>query len=132
VVLITGDLAFLHDLSGLVAVSRDPLPLVIVVLDNAGGGIFSTLPVAEVLSSGTFGRLFTTPHAMDLAALAGAAGVICSQPASFDELRAAVVEGVGRSEPTVIHLSLDIDAGLRQRAELAAAAQRAVEAGLRE
>jgi 2-succinyl-5-enolpyruvyl-6-hydroxy-3-cyclohexene-1-carboxylate synthase len=132
VVLITGDLAFLHDLSGLIAVSRDQLPLVIVVLDNAGGGIFSTLPVAEVLSSGAFGRLFTTPHAMDLAALAGAAGVVCSQPASFDELRAAVVEGVGRSEPTVIHLSLDIDAGLRQRAELAAAAQRAVEAGLRE
>lgn len=132
VVLVTGDLAFLHDLSGLVAVGRDPVPLVVVVLDNAGGGIFSMLSVSEVLPPGTFERLFTTPHSMDLSALAAAARVGCSQPASLDALRTAIGEAVGRLEPTVIHLSLDIDAGFQQRFELETAAQQAVEAGLRE
>ena len=42
-----GDLAFLHDVSGLVNLA--PLPCTFVVPDNQGGGIFSFLPQAEAL-----------------------------------------------------------------------------------
>src|SRR6202042_84792 len=42
-----GDLAFLHDVSGLVNLPE--VPCTFVVLDNGGGGIFSFLPQAGAL-----------------------------------------------------------------------------------
>lgn len=47
VVLLIGDVALAHDIGGLLAASRLELPLTIVLIDNAGGGIFDFLPVAS-------------------------------------------------------------------------------------
>lgn len=44
--LVTGDLAFLHDLGGLFALRHLARPAVILLLNNDGGGIFSHLPIA--------------------------------------------------------------------------------------
>ena len=69
-----GDLAFLHDVSGLV--NLDPsLPCTFVVLDNGGGGIFSFLPQAGDLAPDTFERLFATPPTSDLASVAEGFGL---------------------------------------------------------
>ena len=46
VVLLIGDVALAHDVGGLLASSRLALKLTIVLLDNAGGGIFDFLPVS--------------------------------------------------------------------------------------
>jgi 2-succinyl-5-enolpyruvyl-6-hydroxy-3-cyclohexene-1-carboxylate synthase len=75
-----GDLAFLHDQNGLVAGPDEARPdLAIVVVNNAGGGIFSLLPQARLASShpaepqaGPFERVFGTPHQVDLAYVAAA------------------------------------------------------------
>jgi len=45
--LITGDLAFFYDLSGLYQSMRYGMKLTIVVINNKGGGIFSFLPVSN-------------------------------------------------------------------------------------
>ena len=58
-VALLGDLAFLHDVSGLVNLPE--LPCTFVVLDNGGGGIFSFLPQATVLEPAVFEQLFGTP-----------------------------------------------------------------------
>ena len=69
-----GDLAFLHDHSGLVLGPDEPRPdLAIVVVNNDGGGIFSLLEQAEFPAS--FERVFGTPHGADLAAAAAAVQV---------------------------------------------------------
>ncbi len=54
---------------------RRGIDLTIVVVDNDGGGIFSFLPQATDLSADVFERLFGTPHAVDVAALAAVHGV---------------------------------------------------------
>jgi 2-succinyl-5-enolpyruvyl-6-hydroxy-3-cyclohexene-1-carboxylate synthase len=67
-----GDLAFLHDLPGLIIGPDEPRPdLCLVVVNNDGGGIFSDLEQAAF--DGSFERVFGTPHGTDLAAVAAAA-----------------------------------------------------------
>jgi 2-succinyl-5-enolpyruvyl-6-hydroxy-3-cyclohexene-1-carboxylate synthase len=64
-VVLLGDLAFLHDLGGLLIARRSSIPLTVVVANNDGGGIFSFLPVAHV--GNAFEPLFATPHGLELA-----------------------------------------------------------------
>lgn len=63
--IVLGDLALAHDLGGLAAVRSLTTPLRIVVVDNGGGGIFDFLPQAGQVEADRFGRLFTTPSALD-------------------------------------------------------------------
>ena len=62
-VLITGDLAFYYDLNGLLTAKKYKIPLVIVLINNNGGGIFEMLPIAK--SRKTFTDFFLTPHNLD-------------------------------------------------------------------
>ena len=87
---LVGDLALLHDLSGLVAAARLRIPLCVLVVNNDGGGIFHFLPIAQ--HPERFEELFATPHGLDLsgaAQLCGADFARCTDAAS---LRAALGE----------------------------------------
>ena len=88
-----GDLALLHDLSGLVAARRLGAPLLLVVVNNDGGGIFNFLPVAQATKH--FEELFATPHGLDLAHAAALCGARLARPRTVAELRACVREGLG-------------------------------------
>ncbi len=79
VALVIGDLALLHDLSGLVAARLHGLSATIVAVNNDGGGIFSFLPQATAARPDAglpehFEELFGTPHGIDLGPLVGALG----------------------------------------------------------
>ncbi|MDB5101135.1 MAG: 2-succinyl-5-enolpyruvyl-6-hydroxy-3- cyclohexene-carboxylic-acid synthase [Cyanobacteria bacterium RYN_339] len=79
--LVTGDLAFLHDLGGLQAARELKTPFVILLLNNDGGGIFSYLPIASATPA--FEALFGTPHGLRFAAAAALFGlphVTCVDP----------------------------------------------------
>lgn len=64
-----GDLGFLHDSGGLRA-AAGLTNLEMLVIDNSGGAIFDFLPQATGLDAETFNALFTTPHGLDLRAVA--------------------------------------------------------------
>lgn len=59
VVLVIGDISFLHDLNSLSLLNKEGRPLLIVLVNNYGGGIFSLLPLEkgeEILP------MMSTPH----------------------------------------------------------------------
>ena len=84
-VAVIGDLAFLHDLSALAQPTQDPLTLI--VIDNDGGGIFSTLPQRGVAG---FEKVFGTPHGQDLAKIVAGFGTSYGVVSNTYELQVAL------------------------------------------
>ncbi len=72
-VLLTGDLALLHDTNGFLLRGKLRGALTIVLINNRGGGIFEHLPVAQF--EPTFEEFFATPQEADFAKLGSAYGV---------------------------------------------------------
>jgi len=68
-----GDVSFLHDAGALSALALHAPKLRVVVVVNGGGGIFDFLPIRA--HDDLLRPFFTTPHAVDVAALARAYGV---------------------------------------------------------
>jgi 2-succinyl-5-enolpyruvyl-6-hydroxy-3-cyclohexene-1-carboxylate synthase len=60
---IVGDLSSLHDLNSLALLQRNPQPVIVIIINNDGGGIFSFLPIAK--STEIFEPYFGTPHGLD-------------------------------------------------------------------
>jgi 2-succinyl-5-enolpyruvyl-6-hydroxy-3-cyclohexene-1-carboxylate synthase len=58
-ILLTGDLAFYHDFNGLYAAKKYSLPLIIILINNNGGGIFEVLPISSYKN--IFEDYFITP-----------------------------------------------------------------------
>jgi 2-succinyl-5-enolpyruvyl-6-hydroxy-3-cyclohexene-1-carboxylate synthase len=72
-VLLTGDLAFLHDTNALLAAGELKGSLSVVLVNNNGGGIFEHLPIAEM--EPPFEKYFATPQSVNLDTLCNAYGV---------------------------------------------------------
>ena len=123
-VALLGDLALLHDAPGLILGAEEPRPdLCLVVVNNDGGGIFSTLEQAAF--PGPFERVFGTPHGTALASLATASGMPYLRIGRADELRGALTAagapGAGLSLAEV-RTGRAGQAALRERLAAAAAA----------
>jgi 2-succinyl-5-enolpyruvyl-6-hydroxy-3-cyclohexene-1-carboxylate synthase len=82
---VIGDLAFLHDVSALANPTQDNLT--IIVVDNDGGGIFSTL--GQRGSKG-FETIFGTPHGIDISSVVRGFGISSQQISSAKELHIAL------------------------------------------
>jgi 2-succinyl-5-enolpyruvyl-6-hydroxy-3-cyclohexene-1-carboxylate synthase len=80
-----GDLSFLHDLTGLI--NKEEINCRFIVINNDGGGIFSTLPQRGVNG---FETLFGTPHGLNPAAIAQSMGFAAKQIMTLKELEAEV------------------------------------------
>ena len=120
---LSGDLTFLHDAGSLLWSATRGHDAVFVVLNNAGGALFSSLS-QRVLPE--LEQLFVTPHGLDLAAVSRAAGAEHTVIRSASELVPAITDAAGRGGVRVIEVALDPDRNLRRRAEVRAAVARAL------
>ncbi len=127
--LLIGDLAFLHDVNGLLGLAHRKVELTIVVVDNRGGGIFSFLPPASALAPDRFELLFGTPHDVDLAALArlhGLAATTVGDAAAFGQ---ALEEATTAGGVRVVVVSTDRAANVAVHDEIHAEVVAALGAG---
>jgi len=129
VVLLTGDLALLYDLGGLLAARRFTLPVVVVALHNDGGGIFSMLPVAERAPADVFEDLYRTPHGLDFRHAAALFGLRFERAAEPAAVRRAVERALAAGGAHLVEVPLDRDASLAFRREAWRAVAEAVEEG---
>ena len=105
--LVTGDLAFLHDLSGLASAAQGPFPLVAVVLNDRGGGIFDQLPIASLGESVEFERLFRTPQSLDIGPLVAGLGLCFDRVSDPIALGAVLEPALAAGRPHVVEVPLD-------------------------
>jgi 2-succinyl-5-enolpyruvyl-6-hydroxy-3-cyclohexene-1-carboxylate synthase len=81
---IVGDLSSLHDLNSLGILTGINQPVILVIINNDGGGIFSFLPIAQ--TTDVFNTYFGTPHGLDFRHVAAMFKLDYYQPRSRGEL----------------------------------------------
>lgn len=122
VVAVCGDLTLLHD-SNAWLLSPDPagddVDLVVVVIDNDGGGIFSFLPQHEHVAA--FDRVFGTPHGRDLGDLARLHDLAHVRPTTPEGVVAAVDAALDAGGRHLVHVRTDREENLALHRALRAA-----------
>ena len=124
-----GDVSALHDLNGLQLASAVRTPLVLVVLNNDGGGIFRYLPIA--VHGDVFERLFATPHGRSLAAFARGFGLAAESPRTRAALETSVRRALRRRGATLIEVTCAREASEAARRRAVAAADAALRKAFR-
>jgi 2-succinyl-5-enolpyruvyl-6-hydroxy-3-cyclohexene-1-carboxylate synthase len=111
VVLLIGDVALAHDIGGLLASSRLGLKLTLLLVNNAGGGIFDFLPVSRTplaRGGGTGEDLYTrhvaTPTGLDFARAADLYGLDYERADTVQALRAALERALARPGSGIIEV----------------------------
>ncbi len=137
-VVLVGDLAFRHDLGGLVGAfdsnshtsRQHNVDLTVVVVDNGGGTIFSFLPAYGVVDAEAFDRLLTTPPTRTSAELAqglaegsGFEHRSVTSAEQLGELLASQGSGLG---VRVITVQIDAEANRDQHRRIAATVESAL------
>lgn len=98
-----GDLALLHDLNSL-ALARER-PLVIVAINNDGGGIFHFLPIVE--QSDVFEPYFGTPHGLTFEGAGTLFGLRYVRAMSAEGFSTSYQDALRRDTGTLIEVSTD-------------------------
>ncbi len=103
VTLLIGDLALLHDLNSL-AMLRD-VHVIVVVLNNDGGGIFSFLPIAR--HEEFFEPYFGTPQGVGFEPAAKMFGLAYEHPGTMEEFVEAYGSACARGSSSLIEVKTD-------------------------
>ena len=88
-ILVTGDLALLHDTNGWLFSKDSNISLIVIMIDNGGGGIFNQLNIDKI-QEGDFEEIFLMPQRVCPLTLAKAYGVKYKQVACLDDLEQAI------------------------------------------
>ena len=127
-VLAIGDLAFYHDMNGLLAARLHDLDATVVLVNNDGGGIFSFLPQHDpaLVSRRDFELLFGTPHGLDFANTAALYGARLVRPQSWDAFAETLQAAIATPGLDIIEVRTDRTRNVAQHREAWAAVQRAL------
>lgn len=103
--LIIGDLAFIHDLNSLDMVRRSEMPVIIIVVNNDGGGIFHFLPIARFTDQ--FEKYFGTPHGLGFENAAALFGLDYFHPESLEQFEKCYTDVKELKKSAIIEITCD-------------------------
>lgn len=123
---LAGDLAVLHDLGSLAVLARAPQPVVLVVINNDGGGIFSFLP-ALTAQDDVFERCFGAPHGFRFEHACRMFDLDYHRPATRAQTREALQRCFAAGRPALIEVATDRQRNLAMHRRLRSTAGAAIE-----
>ena len=116
--LLVGDLATLHDLNALATLKQAAVSIVVVILNNEGGGIFHHLPIAS--HKDIYSPYFDTPHTHKFGDVCRGFGLSYSAAADRATFAEAFQRARREGGPHVIEVSTDKEAGHQETLKLRA------------
>ena len=128
--LLIGDLASVHDLNGLALLAQLKPNLVVVILNNSGGGIFRYLPIAQ--HADVYSPYFDTPHSLRFGPVCRGFGLpyeLATDDAGFAR---ASGRWLAARAPRVVEVITDKEENLRARDAMCEAARVAAQQMLSE
>ncbi len=125
-----GDLAFYHDMNGLLAASKLGSDIVFLVINNDGGGIFHTLPIREYEE--VLLPYVVQPHGLDFSHAAALYGLPYRRETSAADAYAALERSFEIGGPHVVEVVSDREENRRRREQVVERMCDAVRAGLGE
>ena len=115
-VLVLGDLAYYHDMNGLLALRRCGVDATIVLIDNDGGGIFHKLPIEQF--EPPFTEQFKTPHGLDFEPTGELYEFSFERAGDRTEFCEALEDSVGRDGTQLLSVEFDSERSHRVRDSL--------------
>ncbi|MEE2668839.1 MAG: 2-succinyl-5-enolpyruvyl-6-hydroxy-3-cyclohexene-1-carboxylic-acid synthase [Gemmatimonadota bacterium] len=128
VVAVLGDVAFHHDMNGLLAVSKYQLDVLFVVINNDGGGIFHMLPIRD--HEPEFTSHFAAPHGLNFTHAAEMYGIRYRYLEEASMLGEALGDLLSETGPRILEIRSDRAKNVRRRKEIEKAVCQAVVARL--
>jgi 2-succinyl-5-enolpyruvyl-6-hydroxy-3-cyclohexene-1-carboxylate synthase len=114
--LVIGDLSFMHDMNAIYHLRNSDLPLILIVINNGGGGIFSFLPISS--ATDIFNEYFETPHEQDFQSIAGLAGLEYACPISNASFVKVYNQAQHAAKSTLIEIRSQTTANFNAHKEL--------------
>ena len=109
--LLIGDISFLHDLNALSLLAHPWNQLIVIVLNNHGGGIFSFLPIAA--QTDRLDECFATPQNFSIELAARTFGLDYVNPATNRDFTNVYAEALKENKSLVIEIKSDRQANLQ-------------------
>lgn len=115
VTLITGDLAWMHDLNAMITMRNDAsIRVRVIVLNNNGGNIFRMLPIS---GSTYYKTYFETPQNLEISPIASAMGIEAYSVSSTAELAEVLIKS-DNSRLVLIECNTDPDLSMALRKQM--------------
>jgi 2-succinyl-5-enolpyruvyl-6-hydroxy-3-cyclohexene-1-carboxylate synthase len=100
--LVIGDVAFVYDLNALAFLSGRALPIVVVVINNQGGGIFDFLPISEC--EDVLDKFFAAKHDFQFSGVCDTFKIDYYKAREKDDFVQAYAKAIKKQTPTVIEV----------------------------
>ncbi len=105
VAVLLGDMAALHDLNSLALLPKSPSPVIVIIINNQGGGIFSFLPVAEHADVAL--PCFINPHSWTFEAAAAMFNLDYRRVTGKESLMEMLQQALQRDRSMVFEIAVD-------------------------
>lgn len=115
-ILITGDLAFLHDLNSLITIRRKKVHLIIIVFNNKGGGLFNLLPISKYKD--VFSKYFLTQHNLKLKELVLGFKVSAETIENSNDFRVSFIKAIKEKKLSIIEIETNSKLSLKEKVKI--------------